>query len=96
MLVLLFVGLIAGIFLWQKLYNPGELCAECYRVLPPDARECPWCGESVGVDMERAGPTQVTNVINIQDSVISRSTIGTEGEADVKDSIAHKSKTGKK
>ncbi len=25
MLVLLFVGLIAGIFLWQKLYNPGKL-----------------------------------------------------------------------
>jgi len=46
MLVLLFVGFIAGIFLWQKLYNPGELCAKCYRVLPSDARECPWCGES--------------------------------------------------
>jgi len=46
MLVLLFVGLIAGIFLWQKLYNPGELCAKCYRVLPSGARECPWCGEA--------------------------------------------------
>ena len=41
-----------------------------------------------------AEPTQITNVINIQDSVISRSTIGTEGDADVKDSIVHKSKAG--
>ena len=43
-----------------------------------------------------AEPTQITNVINIQDSVISRSTIGTKGDADVKDSIVHKSKAGKK
>ena len=45
-LVLLFVGLIPGIFLWQKLYNPWKLCTKRYRVLPLGARECPWCGES--------------------------------------------------
>ena len=45
--ILLFAGLIASIFLWQKLYNPGQLCAKCYRVLPSVASDCPWCGEPV-------------------------------------------------
>jgi hypothetical protein len=36
-------------------------------------------------------------VINIQDSVISKSNIGTDGsDADIEDSIVHKSKAGKK
>ena len=38
-----------------------------------------------------AEPQGVTNVINIQDSVISRSTIGAGGAADVEDSIVHRS-----
>ncbi|MDP6527023.1 MAG: hypothetical protein QGH15_22825, partial [Kiritimatiellia bacterium] len=45
--------------------------------------------------IEGAEPTQVTNVINIQDSVISRSSIGTGDDADVKDSVVHRSKAGK-
>ncbi len=45
--ILLLAGLIASIFLWQKLYNPGQLCAKCYRVLSSDASDCPWCGEPV-------------------------------------------------
>ena len=43
--------------------------------------------------LEGAEPTH--NVINIQDSVISKSNIGTDGSADIKESIVHKSKTGK-
>ena len=42
--------------------------------------------------LEGAEPTH--NVINIQDSVISKSNIGNSASADVKDSIVHKSKTG--
>ena len=45
--------------------------------------------------IEGAEANQVTNVINIQDSVISRSSIGTGDDADVKDSVVHKSKSGK-
>ena len=45
--MLLLFGFIASIFLWQKLYNPGQLCAKCYRVLPSGARNCPWCEEPV-------------------------------------------------
>ena len=45
--LLLLFGIIASIFLWQKFYNPGQLCTKCYRVLPPDAGDCPWCNESV-------------------------------------------------
>ncbi|MEC9254048.1 MAG: hypothetical protein VX863_04305 [Candidatus Thermoplasmatota archaeon] len=45
--MLLLVGLIASIFLWQKFYNPGQLCAKCYRVLPLDVSDCPWCNEPV-------------------------------------------------
>ena len=45
--------------------------------------------------LEGAEPTH--NVINIQDSVISKSNIGTDGsDADIEDSIVHKSKAGKK
>ena len=43
--------------------------------------------------LEGAEPTH--NVINIQDSVISKSNIGTDGSADIKESIVHKSRTGK-
>ena len=45
--------------------------------------------------LEGAEPTH--NVINIQDSVISKSNIGTDSsDADIVDSIVHKSKAGKK
>ena len=43
--------------------------------------------------LEGAEPTH--NVINIQDSVISKSNIGTDGSAEIKESVVHKSKTGK-
>jgi hypothetical protein len=43
--------------------------------------------------LEGAEPSH--NVINIQDSVISKSNIGMDGSADIEDSIVHKSKTGK-
>ena len=43
--------------------------------------------------LQAAEPTQVTNVINIQDSVISHSTIGGAGggSADVRDSVVNRS-----
>ena len=44
--------------------------------------------------LQAAEPTQVTNVINIQDSVISRSSIGSSGSASLNESIVNRSNLG--
>jgi len=47
-LVLFFVLAVAGIFAYQKIYNPGRLCKTCYRVVPDKVTQCPFCDSEIG------------------------------------------------
>ena len=42
-LIALFVLVIIAIFAYQKIYNPGRLCNVCYRVVPDQSPNCPFC-----------------------------------------------------
>jgi len=46
-LVLFFVLTVAGIFAYQKIYNPGRLCKTCYRVVPDKVTQCPFCDSEI-------------------------------------------------
>ncbi len=46
-LVLFFVLAVAGIFAYQKIYNPGRLCKTCYRVVSDKVTQCPFCDSEI-------------------------------------------------
>ncbi len=69
-----------------------EVDIEMVREVASKHRDAP-VAASILSRLEGAEPTH--NVINIQDSVISKSNIGSDGSANVEDSIIHKSQTGK-
>lgn len=46
-LFLVFVIAIVAIFAYQKIYNPGRLCDNCYRVLPENSPNCPFCDKKI-------------------------------------------------
>ena len=51
-LVVIFVLVIVGIFLYQKIHNPGRLCNICYRVVPDLAPQCPFCDNELKWDKD--------------------------------------------
>ncbi len=69
-----------------------EVDIEMVREVASKHRDAP-VAASILSRLEGAEPTH--NVINIQDSVISKSNIGNDGNANVEDSIVHKSLKGK-
>ena len=46
-LFLIFVLAIVAIFAYQKIYNPGRLCDNCYRVVPDNSPNCPFCDKKI-------------------------------------------------
>jgi rRNA maturation endonuclease Nob1 len=46
-LVAILVIAVALLFAYQKIYNPGKLCSVCYRVVPEQALQCPFCDSDI-------------------------------------------------
>ena len=46
-LVFVFVFAVLAIFAYQKIFNPGRLCKNCYRVVPDKALSCPFCDTEI-------------------------------------------------
>lgn len=46
-LLLILVFAVIGIFAYQKIYNPGRLCKTCYRVVPDQIPQCPYCDTKI-------------------------------------------------
>ena len=46
-LVAIFILGVVSIFAYQKIYNPGRLCKNCYRVVPDMAPKCPFCDTEI-------------------------------------------------
>jgi len=42
-IIFVFILAVVGIFAYQKIYNPGRLCDTCYRVVPEQSPQCPFC-----------------------------------------------------
>ena len=49
-LAAIFVLAILVIFADQKFYNPGRLCNTCYRVVPDNSPQCPFCDTELDWD----------------------------------------------
>ena len=46
-LVALLVLVVVLLFAYQKIFNPGKLCSVCYRVVPEQAPQCPFCDSDI-------------------------------------------------
>ena len=85
-LVVLLVLVVVLLFAYQKIYNPGKLCSVCYRVVPEQALQCPFCDSDIVIEaISKASDLEIERkkdepvaptTINIYESVINRSEIG--------------------
>ena len=46
-LVCLLILAVVLLFAYQKVYNPGKRCSVCYRVVPEQAPQCPFCDSDI-------------------------------------------------
>ena len=45
--IVLLIIAVVSLFAYQKIYNPGKLCNRCYRVVPEQAPQCPFCDSDI-------------------------------------------------
>ena len=46
LILFIFFGILLGMF-WDKFGKLERKCPKCQRVIPKDARLCPYCGETL-------------------------------------------------